>query len=118
MDFGSLANPRMCNVHARTLPTHLRPNIDGIDGAVRSKVFWCTVRAVSELVLQCEYLGRWAEGCWCHEALLTQWAAEQAGEHSNATLVLTLTAKALQNVAVAVAVAGGLEMAVSNAGAN
>ena len=56
-----------------------RPNAEAIDSAVKSRLFWATVRAVNELALQCEFAGRWAEGCPCHQTALTSFATEQAG---------------------------------------
>lgn len=54
-----------------------RPNVDAIHQAIRSKGFWCMVKGTTEIALQCEYLGRWSEGCYCHQELLTKWAMEQ-----------------------------------------
>lgn len=54
-----------------------RPSVDTLHSIIRSKAFWATVKATTELALQCEHLGRWSEGCYCHESLLTEWAATQ-----------------------------------------
>ena len=35
------------------------------------------VKGTTEIALQCEYLGRWSEGCYCHQQILTNWAMEQ-----------------------------------------
>ena len=51
--------------------------MDTLHSIIRSKAFWATVKATTELALQCEHLGRWSEGCYCHESLLTEWAATQ-----------------------------------------
>lgn len=36
------------------------------------------VKATLELALQSEWVGRWSEGCPCHEHHLVAWAEEQA----------------------------------------
>lgn len=56
----------------------LRPNAEAIDAAITSKTFWCTLKAVNELTQQCELIGRWSEGCPCHESILTDFASQQA----------------------------------------
>ena len=54
-----------------------RPSAEAIDAAVSSPVFWATARAVHELALEAEWVGRWCEGCPCHEGILLAWAYEQ-----------------------------------------
>lgn len=40
------------------------------DSAIRSSIFWGRVGVVSQIALECEFVGRWAGGCPCHEPLL------------------------------------------------
>ena len=55
----------------------LRPNAEAIDAALASPVFWATTKAVHQLAMQAEFIGRWCEGCPCHEGIFLAWASEQ-----------------------------------------
>ena len=61
-----------CVSHADT-----RPNAEAVDKAIKSLTFWAMVRATSEIAYQAEFIGRWSEGCFCHELELTGLATDQ-----------------------------------------
>ena len=50
-----------------------------IDSAICSAAFWASVRATHEISLEAEYVGCFAEGCFCHEDVLVSWALRQVG---------------------------------------
>ena len=64
----------------------LRPNAEAIDEAISSPVFWAMTKSIHEIALQAEWIGRWCEGCPCHEDVLLAWAFEQA-KHRSASSV-------------------------------
>lgn len=41
------------------------------DSAIRSSVFWGRVGVISQITFGCEFIGRWAGGCPCHEPMTT-----------------------------------------------
>ena len=69
------------------LDDDFKPNAHAIDAVIKSKAFWSSVRALEELALEAEWMGRWSEGCPCHEAVLLAWASEQARPHRNGAFV-------------------------------
>lgn len=40
-----------------------------LDHALRSESFWATARLIGEIGFQAELLGRWCEGCACHQQI-------------------------------------------------
>lgn len=45
----------------------MRLNPTAINKAITSVLFWATCRAAAELCYEAEFVGRFAEGCWCHQ---------------------------------------------------
>ena len=41
-------------------------SVDDIDKAIRCPVTWCSMAAVLDIALEAEHIGRWCEGCPCH----------------------------------------------------
>lgn len=68
-------------------PWPLRLNIEGIDAIVRNTGFWATVRIAQHIASECEFTGRFAEGCWCHEQALEQWAMREKARTSRTRTV-------------------------------
>ena len=44
-----------------------KSNIEKLNGVILDKLFWTRVRLVHKLGFVGEYVGRWSEGCPCHE---------------------------------------------------
>jgi|Cyp2metagenome_2_1107375.scaffolds.fasta_scaffold468485_1 hypothetical protein len=60
---------------------------------------------IFELSLQCEYIGRWGERCFCHEHIIANWAAQQVIWLDFLLVLLLMVMKAVM-VVVEVAVVG------------
>ena len=66
-DWGSRASDQMT---ADEPDAEWKSNCQLLNSTIHDKMFWLHIRLVANLGYLGEYLGRWAEGCPCHEAVL------------------------------------------------
>ena len=54
--------------------------LEELDRVIRSNFFWAAARVVHEVGYQAEVLGRWSEGCPCHDSHRLVWHSSTAEE--------------------------------------
>lgn len=58
-----------------------------IDSAISSPHFWAMTHCISHVCYEAEFVGRFAEGCWCHEDVFEEYQVARVARLCNVRCV-------------------------------